>query len=309
MEIILEKLLNDILNECRHYTSEGRVATYIPELAKADTSEFAICIAENDGNIVSVGDYTREFTAQSIIKPLILLLALMDNGEEAVRRLVGVEATGKPFDAFNYSDRALTCENINPMINTGAIALWSIIKGETYAERFERLLDLAKRIAGSSSLYMDEQVYRSEKATGNKNRALVYMLKAYGLIHDDAEDLLDCYFRACSIKVTVGDLARIGRVFANGGADPVTGERIFDKSYCHYVNAIMVTCGMYDGSGEFAINVGVPAKSGVGGGIMAVVPGRMGIGLYSPALDFKGNSIAGIKALERLSRELELSIF
>lgn len=305
----MKKLLSDILNECYPYTKEGRVATYIPELAKADTNEFAICVIPNEGEAVSVGDYEKEFTVQSIIKPLILLLALMDNGEEAVRGLVGVEATGKPFDAFNYSDRALTRENINPMINTGAIALWSIIKGESYLERFERLLELARRIAKNPALYMDEEVYRSEKATGNKNRALVYMLKAYGLINDDAEDLLDCYFRACSVKATVCDLARIGQVFANGGVDIETGERIFDKAYCRYVNAIMVTCGMYDGSGEFAINVGVPAKSGVGGGIMAVVPQRMGIGLYSPALDSKGNSVAGIKALERLSRELELSIF
>ena len=305
----MKKLLSDILNECYPYTKEGRVATYIPELAKADTSEFAICIVPNEGEAVFVGDYKREFTVQSIIKPLILLLALMDNGEEAVRNLVGVEATGKPFDAFNYSDRALTCENINPMINTGAIALWSIIKGETYLERFDRLLALAKKITKNPSLYMDEEVYLSEKATGNKNRALVYMLKAYGLIHDEAEDLLDCYFRACSVKMTVGDLAKIGQVFANGGVDIETKERLFDKAYCRYVNAIMVTCGMYDGSGEFAINVGVPAKSGVGGGIMAVVPHRMGIGLYSPALDSKGNSVAGIKALERLSRELDLSIF
>ena len=305
----MKKLLTDILNECYPYTKEGRVATYIPELAKADTSEFAICVIPNDGEAVFVGDYKREFTVQSIIKPLILLLALMDNGEDAVRHLVGVEATGKPFDAFNYSDRALTSENINPMINTGAIALWTLIKGDTYLERFERLLELTRKICKNDGLYMDEDVYLSEKATGNKNRALAYMLKAYGMLDDNVEDVLDCYFRACSIKATVKDLARIGQVFANGGVDVETGERLFDKSLSRYVNAVLVTCGMYDGSGEFALNVGVPAKSGVGGGIMAVVPHRMGIGLYSPGLDNKGNSVAGIKALERLSRELDLSIF
>ena len=156
---------------------------------------------------------------------------------------------------------------------------------------------------------MDEQVYLSEKATGNKNRALVYMLKAYGMINDDAEEVLDCYFRACSIKATIVDIAKIAFVFANGGVNKSTGERYFDKEYARYVNAVLMTCGMYDGSGEFAINVGVPAKSGVGGGIMAIVPNKMGIGIYSPALDDKGNSVAGIKALEMLSHHLDLSIF
>ena len=162
---------------------------------------------------------------------------------------------------------------------------------------------------GNPDLAVDEQVYRSEKATGSKNRALAYMLKAYGLIHDEVEEVLDCYFRACSIRATVTDLACIAYVFAQGGVSPQTGEPLFEKAYAQYVNAVLMTCGMYDGSGEFALTVGVPAKSGVGGGIMAVVPGRMGIGIYSPALDNKGNSIAGIKALEQLSRELELSIF
>ena len=246
---------------------------------------------------------------QSIIKPVILLLALMDNGEEAVRNLVGVEATGKPFDAFNYSDQALKCEHINPMINAGAIALCTLINGETYKERFDRLLELVRLLTGNSKLNIDESVYLSEKSTGSKNRALAYKMKAYNLIKGDVEDILDCYFRACSIKVCSRDLAKIAFVFANKGKNLSTGEQIFDSKYAKYINAVLVTSGMYDGSGEFAINVGVPAKSGVGGGIMAIVPGRMGIGIYSPALDSKGNSCAGIKALEHLSKELDLSIF
>lgn len=244
-----------------------------------------------------------------MVLAIILLSALEDKGESEVRKLVGVEATGKPFDAFNYSDQDLKSEHINPMINAGAIALCTLIDGETYQEKFQRLLDLTRKIAGNPNLNVDEDVYMSEKATGNKNRALTYMLKAYGIINEDAEEVLDCYFRACSIKVTSVDLARIAFVLANKGKDSITGEQLFDKKHAKYINAVLMTCGMYDGSGEFAINVGVPAKSGVGGGIMAVVPNRMGIGIYSPALDSKGNSCAGIKALELLSRELELSIF
>ena len=305
----MKELLDQVLTQCAPYIEQGKLASYIPELAKADASDFGICVIEQDGTLTYTGDYEKTFTMQSVIKPMILLAALMDNGAEAVRRLVGVESTGKPFDAFNYSDQALNCENINPMINTGAIALCSLIKGDNYLEKFNKILDLTRKICGNPHIEIDQQVYVSEKATGNKNRALAYMLKAYGMLHDDVEEVLDCYFRACSVKATVVDLAQMAYVFANGGVLPETGERLFAKEYAKHVNAVMMTCGMYDGSGEFALNVGVPAKSGVGGGIMAVVPGRMGIGIYSPALDKKGNSVAGIKALEVLGEKLDLSIF
>lgn len=305
----MKKLLNEILNNCYKYTGEGAVANYIPELAKANTEEFGICVMSEADAPYSVGDYEKTFTMQSVVKPIILLLALMDRGEECVRSLVGAEATGKPFDAFNYSDQALKNEHINPMINTGAIALCTLINGKSYEEKFSRLLNLTREMAGNPHLETDEEVYMSEKLTGSKNRALAYMLKAYGMLDDDVEEVLDCYFRACSIKVNSVDLARIAFVLANKGVNPETGKQICGQKYTKYINAVLMTCGMYDGSGEFAVNVGVPAKSGVGGGIMAVVPNRMGIGIYSPALDKKGNSVAGIKALEMLSEELELSIF
>lgn len=305
----MTELLKDLLQECYQFTKLGKVANYIPELAKTNADEFGICVMSGVDDVNIAGDYDKCFTMQSIIKPIILLLALMDKGEESVRSIVGVEATGKPFDAFNYSDQALKCEHINPMINTGAIALCTLIDGNTYKEKFSRLLDLTRKMAGNPFLEVDEAVYMSEKATGSKNRALAYMLKAYGMIDDDVEEVLDCYFRACSIKTTSVDLARIALVLANKGVDLKTGEQIFDRKYARYINAVLMTCGMYDGSGEFALNVGVPAKSGVGGGIMAIVPNKMGIGLYSPALDKKGNSLAGIKALELLSKKLDLSVF
>lgn len=304
----MKAVLDDILENCYEYRKEGKVASYIPELAKADVDKMGLCIVSKDGMITS-GDFEEKFTMQSVIKPVILLLALMDKGMESVRSLVGVEATGKPFDAFNYSDQALQEDHINPMINTGAIALCTLIDGATFDEKFERLLALAKKMAGNNSLFLDEDVYLSEKIHGNKNRALAYMLKAYGMINDNVENVVDCYFKACSVKVDCRDLAKIAYVLSNKGIDTESGERLFPEEYARFVNAVLTTSGMYDGSGEFAIKVGIPAKSGVGGGIMGVVPGKMGIGIYSPALDKKGNSVAGVKAMELLSRKLDLSIF
>ena len=305
----MTELLEEIWEECIHYTKEGKLANYIPELAKANHEDFGIYIISSDKRASKTGDYQKPFTIQSIVKPILLLLALMDNGIDRVKEHVGVEATGKPFDAINYSDQSLVSEHLNPMVNMGAIVMCTLIKGNTYDERFNRLLDLTRKLAGNPEIELDENVYLSEKRTGNKNRALAYLLKNYGMIEDEVEDVLDCYFKACSIKVNCADLAKIGLTLANHGKSPVTGERIFPSNYANYVNAILMTCGMYDGSGEFAVRVGVPAKSGVGGGIMAVVPTRMGIGIFSPALDSKGNSVAGIKALELLSKRLYLSIF
>mgnify|MGYP002545650498 CR=1 FL=1 len=208
----------------------------------------------------------------------------------------------------NVADNALLAKHLNPMVNAGAILMCQLIGGETYDHRFQRLLDFIRRLADNDEIALDEEVYHSEKATGSKNRALAYLLKAHGLIRGDVEELLDCYFRACSIRVSAADLARIGCVLACHGQLP-GGERLFPAAYGRFVNANLMTCGMYDGSGDFAIRVGVPAKSGVGGGIMAVVPGRMGVGLFGPALDEKGNSLAGIRALELLSARLNLSVF
>ena len=299
----LSKMLADIVAVGRPYTQEGAVATYIPELAKADKNKLGVYLVTR-GNEYFAGDYEVPFTMQSVVKPLILLLALEDVGVEKVRTLVGVEATGKPFDTFNYTDLALRNEHINPMINAGAIALCTLIKGNTYGEKTERLLAFTRRLAKNDTLTIDKDVYLSEKQTGNKNRALAYMLNAYHMIDENVEDLLDFYFSACSIKVNCRDLAHIAFALSHGD-----GEGIIREEDARFVNAILSTCGMYDGSGDFALNVGVPAKSGVGGGIMAIVPRQMGIGVYSPALDKKGNSIAGNKMLELLSAKLGLSIF
>ena len=305
----MEELLEQLLEECRPYTRQGAVATYIPELAKGNPDDFGICILNSDGRQYRAGDYQKNFTVQSVIKPILLLLALMDNGEDYVRSRIGVESTGKPFDAINVTDQALLSEHLNPMVNMGAIAMCSLIKGADYDERFRRLLELTRTLAGNPEIQLDEAVYLSEKRTGSKNRALAYLLKSQGLLEDDVEEVVDCYFRACSISLNCRDLAHIAFVLSNRGKLPQTEQRLFPGRYATYVNAVMMTCGMYDGSGNFAVNVGVPAKSGVGGGIMAVVPTSMGIGIFSPALDSKGNSMAGIEALTRLSKRLYLSVF
>lgn len=295
--------LDSIIEECKEYIKYGKVANYIPELAKVDPDKLGIYIISKDNEYFS-GDYDTHFTIQSIVKPMILLLALKDAGIERVRSLVGVEATGKPFDTFNYTDLALKNEHINPMINAGAIALCTLIKGDTFQEKTDRLLNFARQLAKNDSIEIDTAVYLSEKATGNKNRALAYMLNAYKMIDENVEELLTCYFKACSIRVNCKDLANIAFALSHCVPNEIIGE---DEA--RFVNAILSTCGMYDGSGEFALNVGVPAKSGVGGGIMAVVPSSMGIGVYSPTLDEKGNSVAGKKVLELLSKKMKLSIF
>ena len=305
----MEELLDKLLEDCRACTRQGKVATYIPELAKANPADLGICVLNSDGRSYQSGDYQKRFTIQSVVKPILLLQALMDNGEEFVHARVGVEATGKPFDAINMTDQTLHSDHINPMVNMGAIAMCTLIRGGSYEERFQRVLELTRRLAGDPDIQVDEAVYRSEKRTGSKNRALAYLLKSNGMIEDDVEEVLDCYFKACSILVNCKDLANIAFVFANRGRRPVSEERVFSGHYAHYVNAILMTCGMYNGAGDFAIKVGMPAKSGVGGGIMAVSPTRMGIGIYSPGLDDKGNSLAGIHVLEDLSRKLYLSVF
>lgn len=303
----MKEVLEQILENCRRFTLEGSVAGYIPELAKADREKIGIYVATQDGDYFA-GDWDKRFTIQSIVKVIFLMLAAEDNGIGVVKSHVGVEATGKPFNAIDYADSQLLKEHINPMVNIGAIAVCGMVKARDNEERFRRLMDFTRKITENPNLEIDRQVYRSEKETGNKNRALGYLLKNNGMIYGSVEELLDVYFAMCSVKVNCRDLANIALLLANHGRNRA-GEQIIPKEDAVFMNAVLTTSGMYDGSGEFATTVGIPAKSGVGGGIMADCPGRMGIGIYSPALDKKGNSVAGIKMLEALSREWDLSIF
>ena len=305
----MKSILENTISSNKKYTSNGKVASYIPELKKANQDDLGICIIDKNNNMYCAGDYNKKFTIQSISKPIVLALALMDNEWEYVFSKVGMEPSGDPFNSIMKLETNDTKKPCNPMINAGAIATTALIKGKDLQEKEERMISFFRKLAKNDSLQINEDVYKSEKLTGDRDRAMGYLLKNDGFIEGDVEEVLDLYFKQCSIEIDTVDLARIGLLFANYGIDMETGERIISEDISRMVKTFMVTCGMYDASGEFALKVGIPAKSGVGGGIMASVPKRMGIGVFGPALDKKGNSIAGLKILEDLSKELELNIF
>ncbi|SCH98735.1 glutaminase A [Romboutsia sp. 1001713B170207_170306_H8] len=305
----MENLLNHIIKTNKKYANYGQVASYIPELRKSNAEDLGICIIDKNNKIYCAGDYKTKFTIQSVSKTIILAMALMDNDWSYVFSKVGMEPSGDPFNSIMKLETDDTTKPCNPMINAGAIVTTSLIKGDSLKEKEERMLSFFRKISKNENLNINKAVYESEKLTGDRNRAMAYLLKNDGVIAGDVDEILDLYFKQCSIEVDAVDLARIGLLFANYGVDIETGERVLSESVSRMVKTFMVTCGMYDSSGEFAIKVGIPAKSGVGGGIMASVPKKMGIGVYGPSLDKKGNSIAGIKVLEDLSKQLELSIF
>lgn len=305
----MENVLRDIINSNRKYTNYGQVASYIPELKNARRDDLGICIIDKNNNIYKAGNYDTKFTIQSISKTIVLALALMDNDWEYVFSKVGMEPSGDPFNSIMKLETNDTKKPCNPMINAGAIVTTSLVKGSCLEEKEERMLKFFRRLAKNDNLGINYDVYKSEKMTGDRNRAMAYLLKNDGFIKGDVEEVLDLYFKQCSIEVDAMDLARIGINLATYGVDIENGERLIDERVSRMVKTFMVTCGMYDASGEFAIRVGIPAKSGVGGGIMASVPNSMGVGVYGPALDKKGNSIAGVKILEDLSKTYKLNIF
>jgi glutaminase len=303
----MENFLNDLVKKNKSKSSDGEVANYIPGLEKTKKDNLGFCITKTNGSMYCVGDCDVKFTIQSVSKPITLMLAILDHGEDYVFSKVGMEPTG---DAFNSIQKLETCKShkpFNPMINAGAIATSALIKGENKEDKFDRLLKFFRKISENETLEINNDVYLGESKTGNKNRAMAYFMKGEGYIESEAEDALDVYFKQCSIEVTAKDLAKIGLFLARGGVMS-NGERVVTERVAKIIKTLMITCGMYDGSGEFALRVGIPSKSGVGGGIMSVVPGKMGIGVYSPALDEKGNPIAGEALLEDLSSKLSLSI-
>lgn len=305
----MEHLLQELVHQNKELTAKGRLADYIPELSKVDPNLLGISVYDVKGRLFEAGDSSAKFTLQSISKPLVLMLALLDNGEEAVFKKVGKEPTGDPFNSIVRLETFNEKKPLNPMINAGAISVSGLIKGKDASDKVNRILDFLKHITQNNDISINESVFESELLTGHRNRSMAYFLKDFGNIDGDVEETLAVYFKQCSIEVTTRDLAYVGAVLARNGKDLITNKQIFPERYCNIVKSYMATCGMYDGSGEFAINIGIPAKSGVGGGIMCTVLDRMGIGVFSPALDQKGNSYAGIKVLEMLSKELSLSIY
>ena len=284
----------------------GVVATYIPELAKVDPGQFGMCIVTMDGVAYVVGDAEASFTIQSISKAFVYATALADRGRAFLANKVGVEPSGDAFNSISLDPQ--TGAPLNPMINAGAIATTSLVAGETVEAQWDRIASSIDAFAGRS-LAVDTSVYRSESDTGFRNRAIAWMLKNFGIVENDPMASLENYFRQCSILVTCRDLAYMAATLANDGVHPKTGKRAMPAGDAEQVLSVMATCGMYDYAGSWLHDVGMPAKSGVGGGIIAVVPGRFGIGIFSPRLDAKGNSVRGIAACERLSQDFGLHVF
>jgi len=301
----IHDFLNELYRKCGADTG-GDVATYIPELAKANPDWFGICIVTANGSVYEVGDTRQEFTIQSISKPFVYGLALEDNGREATLERVGVEPTGDAFNSISLDPG--TGRPRNPMINAGAIATAGLIAGKSPDSRFKRVLETFSLFAGRE-LTLDEDVYRSESETGFRNRAIGYMLRNFDKLTGDPMPTTEIYFKQCSISVTCRDLAVMAATLANRGINPITGKPALRGEYVESVLSVMGTCGMYDYSGEWIYNVGLPAKSGVAGGVLAVLPGQIGIGVFSPRLDPHGNSVRGIRVCQELSRNLGLHLF
>lgn len=289
--------------------TRGNVASYIPELSKAPHNALGITLLSATGESASAGDCGLRFTMQSISKVFTLILALMDNGEDEVFSKVGMEPTGDNFNSMLKLELVRPGIPFNPMINAGAITVSSLIRGSSPEEKSERILHFFKDLAGNDRLDYDMGVYRSESDTGNLNRSISFFLKENGVLNGDVEEVLDVYFRHCSIVVDCADLARMALVLASNGTNPLTGKQLIPRRYVQIAKTFMTTCGMYNASGEFAIQVGLPAKSGVSGGILTLVPERYGIGVVGPALNDKGNSYAGVHLLQTISRGLDWSMF
>ncbi|WP_027269158.1 glutaminase A [Leptolyngbya sp. PCC 6406] len=302
----IQSLLQD-LHHRYSSLSEGKLASYIPELTKANPDWFGISVVTVDGQSFHVGDVDQQFTIQSISKVFVYGMALEDHGRDRVLKRVGVEPTGDPFNSLIRLDEASKRPD-NPMVNAGAIATTSLITGEGPTERLNRLLAMFERYVGRD-VYVDVPTFLSERATGHRNRAMAHLMLNFGMINGNIEEALDLYFQQCALLVTGRDLAGMAAALANRGTHPLTGIQAASPDYIREILSVMYTCGMYNFAGEWAYRVGIPAKSGVSGGILAVVPNQAGIAVFSPPLDENGNSVRGLRVLEDLSREYGLHLF
>ena len=285
---------------------DGKVANYIPELAKVNPDLFSICVITVDGQVYEVGDYDRLFTIQSISKVFVYGMVLEDCGRDYVLTRVGVEPTGDAFNAIVLDEKSK--RPYNPMVNAGAIATTSLIKGSGPTERLNRLLEHFQRYIGRD-IFVDISVFMSERTTGHRNRAMAYLMRNFGMIDDKIDEALDLYFQQCSLLVNCHDLALMAATLANKGINPITGVQAVETRYVKDILSVMYTCGMYNFAGEWVYKVGLPAKSGVCGGILVVVPNQGGIAVFSPPLDENGNSVRGIKVCEELSQQFGLHLF
>ena len=278
------------------------------QIAPAQQKPFAISLATTDGEVFGAGDHDLPFALKSISKVVVYGLALEACGRDRVLERVGVEPSGDAFNSIVFDER--NNRPHNPMVNAGALATTALVEGANGAERaLERILGALRRYAGNQTLEMDEGTFEAEMRSADRNRATAYLMRSDGMLAGDVEATLALYLRQCSVRVTCRDLATMAATLANGGANPATGERALARRHVRDVLSVMHACGMYDFAGEWAYRVGIPAKSGVSGGVMAVVPGKLGIGVFSPGLDAYGNSVRGTAVCEELSERLGLHVF
>ncbi|APT92033.1 glutaminase [Corynebacterium phocae] len=284
----------------------GEVADYIPELATADPDILGVAVCSATGHVYHAGAGEHRFTMQSISKPFVYALALQEFGLAAVREVVGMEPSG---EAFNELSLGGDHRPVNPLINAGAIVVNQLIDGvdSTVEDRVETIRSFLSRMAGRE-LEIDEQVCQSEVDTAERNLSLAHMLRSYGIIQDTAHDAVLSYTKQCSISVDVRDLAVMSATLANGGQQPVTGEMILDADVCRLTLAVMSSCGMYDGAGRWMAEVGIPAKSGVSGGLLGTLPGQLGVATFSPRLNPEGNSVRGEEIFKLLSADMGLHL-
>lgn len=302
---MVQEILEKAMEEGRKEIPFGEAASYIPELNNVDINHLGICIFTKEGGVYETGDTTIRFTIQSISKVISLAAALQHCGFDRVFEKIKMEPSGDAFNSLLKLDMSSNYPS-NPMINSGAIAVASYLVPEV---DFEQMLLYSRKLCMDPDIVLNEKVYLSELSHSARNRAIAYLLESKGIVESDVEKSLELYIKMCSLSVTARSLAGLGLVLANGGIHPKTGERILDSKVVRVVKTIMLTCGMYDGSGEFAVQVGMPSKSGVGGGIVSLVDKRMGVGIYGPSLDEKGNSIAGRYMLKYVSDALHLHMF
>ncbi len=289
------------------FADEGAAADYIPALARAPRDLFGICVVGINGRVFATGDAVHEFSIQSVSKPFVFALLCQAVGTEEARRKIGVNATGLPFNSV-MAIELNEARTMNPMVNAGAIATTSLVPGDTPEEKWRFIQQGLSRFAGRE-LSVDSEVYASEAATNLRNCGIAKLLEGYGRLYFDALQATDVYTRQCSLNVTVKDLAVMGATLADGGVNPITGERVVDATVAKRVLAVLATAGLYERSGEWLYEVGMPGKSGVSGGIVTISPGKGGLGTFSPLLDHAGNSIKGQRVTKFLSEQLGLNLF
>jgi glutaminase len=306
MDIDYRHILTKITQEVLQLADRGIPATYIPELTAINPDTFGVYLQPIDKIGCGVGDYNKKFSIQSIAKVFLLVMAYKIKGKESWER-VGYEPSGDPFNSLVQ----LETENgipRNPLINAGAIVVCDLLL-DLLPNPKEDFLEFVRKLAVDNSIQYNEKIAKSEAKTGFTNRAIANLIKSYGNLNNDVEEVLEMYFYVCAIEMSCQELSKSFLLFANGGVIPETGERILSLSRTKRVNAIMQTCGFYDEAGEFAFKVGLPGKSGVGGGIVAVHPSKYSVAVWSPRLNKKGNSFKGMKLLELLTTETHSSIF